>query len=437
MILIRYIILFVSLLSISLTAQAFDGFSLGMAGNYTAISRGVEAIAWNPANLSMYRSTNFEMNFIAANAALFNSSLSVNDYNTYFTTHGHNGYWSDSDKKQILNSFSGDGLRMNMDFATNVFGIAAGNFGFGIQLIGNGQAQIRAGKPLEIFLFGETIETDYSFKEKDVIDASMFSAVKNSIAYSYLFRMDRSFYSISHLAIGGSFNYYLGLTAAITLASTVSMNRVDLDGLNSDEELFRYETHLKAQTADPGQGIAGTGMGIDLGITARFARAWHFSLAFSNLFGSINWYGHTQFVDYGQVDSVFIRNSKPDTHNEFETKVEGKSFRTSLPVQMRMGLSLRMLADLKLSMDYHQGLNTAFGNSTVPRVGFGAEYKIFNWLPVRSGFAAGGKEVFLFGTGFGIHAGPIALDFSYAMCKAILPVYSNGVFTSFSFKLLL
>lgn len=423
---------------LSLYGQAFDGSSLGMAGNYTAISRGIESIAWNPANLSMYRSNNFEMNFVSANAALSNNSLSVYDYNKYFTLQGHDGRWSEKDRRDILASFSGDGLGMNMDFATNVFGIAAGNFGMGIQLIGNGQANLKAGKPLEIFMFGETLNTDYAFNEKNIIHASVFSAIKNSISYSYLFRLDRTQYTISHLSIGASFNYYMGLATARTLSSSVMMNRIDMDGPDSNEELIRYETRLKAQTADPGNGLAGSGIGIDLGVTARFARAWHFSLAVSNLFGSINWNGNTQYVDYARVDSMFLfSDSRQDTQIVTETKVKGRSFSTNLPVKLRAGVSLRLLANLKLSADWHQGLNKAFGNSTTPRIGFGAEYKPVKWLPLRSGLAVGGRDGFLFALGAGIHPGIIALDFSYAMSKALLPVYSNGMFTSFSFKLLL
>ena len=163
-------------------SQSFDGSGLGMACNYTAISRGIDAIAWNPANLSVYRPANLEINFVSINAAVSNTSLSIYDYNKYFTLQGHNGSWSINDRKEILSSFSDGGLGMNMDFATNVFGIAAGNIGIGLQLIGNGHINVKAGKPLEIFLFGETIDTDYSFYEKDVLKASFYSAVKNSFS---------------------------------------------------------------------------------------------------------------------------------------------------------------------------------------------------------------------------------------------------------------
>ncbi|KAA3610036.1 MAG: hypothetical protein D8M58_07645 [Calditrichaeota bacterium] len=420
-----------------LSAQTFDGASLGMAGNYSAHSRGINAIAWNPANLSMYRASNFELNLVAINAAL-SSGLSISDYNTYFTDAGHNGRWSKNDRHEIIDLFSGKGLGLEMDLNTNLLGFVSGNFGFGIQFISSGNANIKAGKPLEIFLFGETFERDYSFSEKDVLDASFYSAIKNSIAYSYMIKLDRRKYTFSHLSFGVNLNYYLGLAVAQSQQSSVNMQRIDTGGLESREEMFRYQTDVEARTSDPTNGLAGKGFGLDFGISTRFARAWHVSLSFSNLFAKINWDGNPQTVNYSRIDSTYwFAESGQDTSYTTEVKTQGKSFSTPLPTIMRAGVRLRLLYNLTLTADWHQGLNNSFGNSTVPRIGAGAEYKPFKWLPLRSGMAVGGKDTFLFGIGSGLHFSFMELDFSYAMRKALLPIYSDGFYTAFSLKFLL
>ncbi len=419
-------------------AQTFDGASLGMAGNYSAHSRGINAIAWNPANLSMYRPTNFELNLVAINAGL-SGGLSLNEYNTYFTDAGHSGQWSKKDRQDIADLFSGKGLGLEMDLNTNLFGFVAGNFGLGVQLISSGTANIKAGKPLEIFLFGETFERDYSFSEKDILDASFYSAIKNSIAYSYLIKLDRrKYYSFSHLSFGVNLNYYMGLGVAQTQQSSVNLQRIDSGGEESREEMFRYQTEVEARVSDPANGLAGKGFGLDLGISARFARAWHLSLSFSNLFASISWDGNPQTVNYARIDSTYMfAETGQDTSYVTEKRTKGKAFSTQLPAIMRVGARLRLLHSLTLTAEWQQGLNQSFGNSTVPRIGVGAEYKPLKWLPLRSGIAVGGRDTFLFGLGGGLHFSFVEMDFSYAMRRALLPTYSDGFYTAFSLKLLL
>jgi len=420
-----------------LSAQTFDGASLGMAGNYSAHSRGINAIAWNSANLSMYRTNNFELNLFAINAAL-SGGLSLSDYNTYFTDAGHNGQWSKNDRREILELFSGKGLGLEMDLNTNIFGFVTGNIGFGIQLISSGMGHVKAGKPLEIILFGETLERDYSFLEKDILDASFYSAVKNSFAYSYMIKLDRRKYTFSHLSFGVNLNYYLGLGVAQSLQSSVNLQRIDTGGLESREEMLRYETQVDARVSDPSNGLAGKGFGFDFGISARFARAWHVSLSFSNLFAKIKWDGNPQTVNYTRIDSTYmLAETGQDSSYVKEKRTAGKAFSTSLPSVMQAGVRLRLLYNLTLTADWRQGLNSRFGNSIIPRIGVGAEYKPLKWLPLRSGIAVGGKDTFLLGIGSGVHFSFIEMDFSYAMRKALLPTYSDGFYTAFSLKLLL
>jgi hypothetical protein len=420
-----------------LLAQAFDGASLGMAGNYSAHSRGINAIAWNPANLSMYRASSFELNLVAINAG-FSGGLSLNEYNKYFTESGHSGQWSKNDRREIVDLFSGKGLGLEMDINTNILGFVAGNLGFGIQLIGSGNAHIKAGKPLEIFLFGETFERDYSFSEKDVLDASFYSAIKNSFAYSYLIKLDRNKNIFSHLSFGVNLNYYLGVGVAQSLQSSVNLQRIDSGDEGSREEILRYETQVEARISDPTNGLAGKGFGLDFGISARFARSWHVSLSLSNLFANINWDGNPQITQYTRIDSTYLfSETGKDTSYTTEKRTNGKAFSTPLPSVMRAGVRLRLLYNLTLTADWQQGLNKSFGNSTIPRIGIGAEYKLFQWLPLRSGFAVGGKDTFLLGVGSGLHLGFLEMDFSYAMRRALLPRDSDGFYTAFSLKLLL
>ncbi len=420
----------------ALSAQGFDGASLGMGGNYLARSRGVDALAWNPANLALPRRGAVEVNLVSLNLGLFNSALSVDSYNRYFTFEGHNGQWSRSDRKDILDMFSGDGLRLNGDVKTNIFGLAIGNFGYALQVESSVAGNVKPGKPLEMFLFGETVTTDYRINEQNVANVRGYSALKHGVGYGHLFKLGDNAFKVSNLTVGLALNFYQGLAVAQTQQSSISVERVQHDAVGMDEEVFRSELRVSGRTADASGGSAGSGFGLDIGATAHYNKNFLFSFALNNLFGNINWTGNTQQVTKVSVDSSHAFSSNvADTSYSYEEETEGATFKTSLPVTMRLGAQWRFNKSLSLTADYHQGLNKAFGNSTVPQVGVGAEYYPWGWLPLRGGMTVGGKHGFLFAVGTGIHAGPLLFDFSYAMSKALLPAYSTGVFTSFNLKL--
>ena len=112
----KKILILFSLLLVSAYGQSFDAVSLSMAENYTALSRGINAVPWNPANLCMARGNTFELNILSLNLNAYNNVLSINNYNKYFTEEGHGGRWSDSDKKELMDLFD-DGLKFNFNYS--------------------------------------------------------------------------------------------------------------------------------------------------------------------------------------------------------------------------------------------------------------------------------------------------------------------------------
>lgn len=77
-----------------------------------------------------------------------------------------------------------------------------------------------------------------------------------------------------------------------------------------------------------------------------------------------------------------------------------KSITKYLPAKVHLGSHLQ-LGKLAVALDFTKGLNDAGMNSKWLALGFGAEYNLFNFLPVRAGFRAGGltSTSITFGTG--------------------------------------
>ena len=427
---IKNVLLTFLILVSAVPAQNLDGFSLGLAGNATSLARGIEAIFWNPANLSMYRPKRIEINFLAVNTAFSNSSFSLADYNRFFSIEGHHGEWSDTDKNALLAKISPDGMQFDAGVNTNLFGLVIGPYGFGVQLIGNTLGKIKAGKALDIFLFGENFDKNYTFQETDIIRGTVFSAAKLSFASSHLFRLNRHKYWVSHIAVGFNVNYYAGLAYARTLSSDVQIRRV------ADGKGLVYQAQMQAQTSDMTSGsLAGSGFGLDLGTSIRFKRAWNFSMSLNNLFAGINCTGNTRLLTYTRYDSGSVDGLSGENLKETKSYAASETFSTPLPVRLQMGLSLRLLSNLSLTTDWRQNFSDDMNASKTARFGFSVEYKLFRWLPLRSGVSFGGKDNIMWALCAGIHTGIISLDISYALKNAILPMQADGFYTAATFKI--
>ena len=74
---------------------------LGMGGAYMAVSRGVHATDYNPANLGLPDNSKFSMTFISVEAGVWNNTFSKEMYDKYFVEGADPEtdriYWTESD----------------------------------------------------------------------------------------------------------------------------------------------------------------------------------------------------------------------------------------------------------------------------------------------------------------------------------------------------
>ena len=131
--------LIILLISQTVSGQGFDATSMGMGGAYSAVARGVNSVAWNPANLALPRDSWFELNIIGLNLNVANSSMTIENYKRYFTDAGHNGEWSEQDIDEILALVPEDGLNANVDLYANAMGVAVDKYAVTVQFVGLAQ----------------------------------------------------------------------------------------------------------------------------------------------------------------------------------------------------------------------------------------------------------------------------------------------------------
>jgi hypothetical protein len=159
------------------SAANYDARSMGMANTYTAISRGINSIGINPANLMYNENGSFEFSTILPLPTISVGSgtdfLSIEDFNYYFGgVNGESRYLNAQDKERLSNLFKNGG-DVFLNVSTRIFSASMkisdeiGAIGISVNdLIG---ANLKVPQSLvDIPLYGNTLEQVYSFSEANV-----------------------------------------------------------------------------------------------------------------------------------------------------------------------------------------------------------------------------------------------------------------------------
>ncbi|MHB2156116.1 DUF5723 family protein [Calditrichota bacterium GD2] len=431
-------ILIILALASALFAQGFDGIALGFGDNYSALSRGVNAINYNPANVTLPRGNAFELNVFGINASIYNNSFSFHTYNNFFVTDEPENRWSDSDKKDFLSLIPDDGLKFNSHLVGNALGLAFNNFALAAQPIVMGEINTFEDKSmLEIALFGDTFSRDYERSYDNFVKGSNMGAVKVSLAYGYPFLQIKKYLpDFSYLAVGIGVNYFISMAYAQTEESDLLVKRTQFE----DYELVELAATAQLKTAvAEGSNPVGKGRSFNLGFATQFKEKWNFSLSFLNLGGSIEYTENTEraIIKENKIIKIYHSTDLDDetTETSTDTTLTIGAFKVDIPTTMRLGASYEFKNNLIFMAEWVQGFDHALGNSTTPRVGGGVLYKPFWWLPVRGGFSLGGNRGFILAMGSGIDLKYWTFNFSLAMKNALWPTHSEGLFAAVSMML--
>jgi hypothetical protein len=397
------------------SGQGFDAVSMGMGGAYGAVARGVNAIPWNPANLALPRTGWLEINVIGLNLNIANSTMTIDNYERYLTTAGHNGEWTDQDKKDILDLIPDDGFDANGELNANALGVAFGPFGVSAQFIGQAQGIVPKA-PFELMLQGN-ISTNYTF---DDLDADGFSAVKISFSAAHAIKWKRYF---DVFAVGANLSYYSALGYGEVTESR--------GGLYTGVEYVAADVYLSQRTAD-----RGSGFGMDIGAAGVINKKLSLSLSLQNILGSFSWNdGTQQHVQTFLIDSAKYVDDFEIDPVQTDTSFDIDGFTTRLPVVFHMGAAYQLRKNVTVALDVEQAFSSGMGYSNQAKISVGTEYRPIEVIPLRAGFTYGGKWGFALGLGFGFHMKALHFDFAYNMHRALWPGYAKGMSGAVNIKI--
>ncbi|MHB1688378.1 MAG: DUF5723 family protein [Ignavibacteriaceae bacterium] len=427
-----------------------DARRMSMGNTSNAISQGVFSIGINPANLLNSNETvNFSTVFPIPSISVIGgtSFITVNDVNYFFGgVNGQGRVLTPDDKSRLNSLFSGGGLILaNTTF--NLFSIGVklspsiGAFGFSINDVVAADFTVPQALS-QLALSGNTTNSTFNFNDTKA-DAWWLRSYSLSYARE-ITEIPQTIFS--KIAAGITFKMVQGFAFAQsqqvnTSIATGSQNQITVTTNNSLLSAFSDNFHVKYSYSNdttksnmsPFPTPAGSGLGIDFGLSASIGDTWNFGISVTDI-GTINWdknaaitsstgqYTVTDLLDKTQRDSL-------------KTKFKGvsdsvSSFSTNLPTALRLGASYKFNfgessfpGTLLVAMDINQGFNDMPGNSTKPRISIGAEWKPMNWIPfIRTGFSFGGLTGFHWAAGLGIDTGVLEFNFStYDMQLVVAP----------------
>lgn len=384
------------IMSLSTDARAQLGVSnarsVGMGGAYTALARGVEAPAWNPANLAISSSKKYHFNLISVGIGFHNNSFSKKYYDLY------NGqYLSDADKQDILSRIPAQGLRGDFDTEVQAMGFAVGHFAFTASGLATSDF-VLSKDIVELILYGNEFERAYNIGDTDGEGWGISSyAVSAGFSFpTYLFK---------EFSVGASIKYLRGHAfGKVREAETTLIT--DIDGVHGNGRVVIDRA------------LGGSGFALDLGSAARLDKNWTIGARISNVINFINWSSDTKRFTYVfTADSISVKQiDDTDIDSVFidsDEEVDIESFTTTMPRQLRLGIA-RTMKNFVLAIDYIQGLQKAAGVSTTPKLAVGSELRLVPFFPVRGGLAVGGRSGFASSLGFSIDFSVFTWDFAVA-----------------------
>ncbi len=353
--------------------------AFGMAGNYTAMARGYEAVSWNPANLAMPGRPFLSIGLLPAGGTVGMDPVGfsmLGDYGGLLVDSAVKSSWVD------LVRASGR-QRTRVDMGVTVIALSIGPIGFSL---GASQYVNMDLSPdmFEAVMFGNAGLNNGQAKVLDFAGTGMETAAFGTGAVSFALplpvRFTGGLLGPEHFAIGVT-----GKVVAGTMA--IAQDGGSVFGTSS----VNYSFPVIAPMEDSSF-VGGIGTGADLSASWQVGR-WKVGALIENVFNSFKWdttkFEYTSLSGYFDADS----NSSTDTTLAYgqaplalRERIAGQKFMPAINV----GMSFKPTGFLTITADLHQqmGGDDAISIGPKNRMGVGAELRILPFIPLRAGVAS-------------------------------------------------
>lgn len=377
--------------------------ALGLADNFSALAKGFNAVAWNPAMLGMPGNPRFSIGILPVRAGAGIGPITLTDvagYESRFIDDAVKREWLD----RIIEKGGEDGTA-NAD--VTYLGMSIGRFAVQLSTMSHVAANLSP-DAAELVLFGNAERA--SGEDFELGNSSVQGMVTSTAAVSFAQTLPIRFLAPvveQHLSVGVTLKYTVGnaLVLGRNLGSVVSSTDGEIDVAFP---IIQSDSVASASALDRGRGL-----GVDVGAAWRGGRL-SLSASVRNVYNSFAWDtsgfvyrpGRVQF-DGTTGDAQFDMEAYANAPTELKDAVRSFAYAR----QIVAGGALRVNEKLLLTADvrHHVGAGIEIGPRS--HVGIATEIRPASFLPLRVGYAqiTGGYQL---GAGMGVDIGPVSISAS-------------------------
>jgi len=376
----------------------------GMGGTGAATSRGLEAVAFNPANLAFSHGTTVGLAAVAVD--VHNNSFSLDRYNAVTGQ-----YLNSADKAELLSDIPDNGLKLDADLNASALGFQMGSFAFSLNGIGAGQGNLDKDY-FDLVLNGNQLGQSIDFSNTWGDGYAVGTA---TVSYGRVIRDTED----SQLSLGLNARYLQGFYEIHVdeAYGVLNTNLTEISG----------EAFVATQSSQGGQGY-----GLDIGLAYRTAAGWDFGLTFDNVLGRISW---TEGLERQEMrvtanDVNLLNGDLNKAVADADTTFAGESYTTHLPQRARLGAA-RQFGNFMVAADYIQGFSERGITSTHPLLNTGVEWQVASFFAPRVGLSSGGERGNSASVGVGLKLGPWQVDAAAIARSGLTPGASKGLGVAF------
>ena len=353
----------------------------GMAGNFTAVARGFEAVSWNPANLAMPGRP-----LVSIGIGVVGGSIGLDPID-FRALHDFSGQVVDSATRVswIQQARLSGGERGRLDGGVTPFAITVGPIGiqFGATAYMNANLSPDA---WEAVLFGNAGNNGEQPKALDLTGTSVRGGVTSAAAMSFAFPIPINFTNgalaneKAAIALTGKYVMGNGLVVAQDVGSVIGASDIQI----------AFPMIVPDSNFD---GSVGNGVGVDLSVAWSGGR-WRAGMLAENVFNSFAW-DTLRLASVSGVGSYSTEDSDTDFETQYPFSAAPAALREIVTKQrykpsftvggaFQLTRRLTLTGDMKMST----GGDEAIIAGPRSRVGVGAEWRVLSFLPLRAGVAS-------------------------------------------------
>ena len=390
-------------LPLSAQLPSASATALGVADNYSALARGFNAVAWNPAMLGMPDNPRFSLGVLPIRGTAGLGPITLADIAGY-----ESRFLDDAVKQQWLDRIIANGGEQGSASGDITYlGMSMGRIGFQVSTMSHVVANLSP-DAAELVLFGNAERP--AGEEFDLGNSSVQGMVTSTAAISFAQSLPIRFLVPvveQHLSVGVTVKYTVGnaLVMGRNIGSSVSGTEGDIDVAFP---VIQSDSVASVRSLDRGRGI-----GVDVGA------AWQggplsISASVRNLLNNFAWDtasfvyrpGRVQF-DGTAGNAEFDMEAYANAPDELKDAVRNFTYARQLVV----GGAWRMNRKFLVSADVRQHVGEGLTVGARSHVGVGAEIRPLMFLPLRAGYARV-TDGYQAGAGVGLELGPVNLSAS-------------------------